>query len=90
MHWLLCCMCTAHAYTLKLCQRTARGATCLTRRPVPVQLPNEQALAAELRIKLGPFADTERVLYHVRASGGKLHWAGAVQQRQPLWSHAKL
>ncbi|KAG1658762.1 hypothetical protein FOA52_001304 [Chlamydomonas sp. UWO 241] len=41
----------------------------------PPRIENEVELAAQLRLKLGPHADDQRVLYHVRASGGKLHWA---------------
>ncbi|GFR45004.1 hypothetical protein Agub_g6314 [Astrephomene gubernaculifera] len=41
----------------------------------PPQLPNEDALVAELRAKLGPGADPEKLLFQVRSSRGKTHWA---------------
>ncbi|KAJ9517460.1 hypothetical protein QJQ45_024918 [Haematococcus lacustris] len=38
-------------------------------------LPNELVLLDELRIKLGPQPPTDRLLHHIRASRGKLHWS---------------
>ena len=42
----------------------------------PPALPNEQELLVELRRKLGCWADQGKLLYQVRSSRGKLHWAG--------------
>ncbi|GIL82385.1 hypothetical protein Vretimale_11837 [Volvox reticuliferus] len=41
----------------------------------PPQVPNEQALVAELRAKLGPGADPGKLLFQIRSARGKTHWA---------------
>jgi len=41
-----------------------------------MQLPNEAEQLARLRDKLGPHACGSKLLHHLRAARGKLHWAG--------------
>lgn len=40
------------------------------------QIPNEVELLRELRAKVGPHSNNQRLLFHIRSSRGKLHWAG--------------
>eukprot|EP00878_Enallax_costatus_P010142 GHUV01010587.1.p1 GENE.GHUV01010587.1~~GHUV01010587.1.p1 ORF type:complete len:522 (+),score=175.53 GHUV01010587.1:134-1699(+) len=40
-----------------------------------LQVPNEQELLTTVVAKVGPFADKEKLLYHIRVSAGKVHWA---------------
>lgn len=40
-----------------------------------LQLPNEQSLVAELRAKLGPGPDQDKILFSIRSARGKTHWA---------------
>lgn len=40
------------------------------------QLPNEAELLDAVVQKVGPFADKEKLCYHIRISAGKVHWAG--------------
>ena len=49
-------------------------ASCLN----PIAFEGELDRVTELRIKTGPHADHQRLLYHVRGARGKLHWAGQI------------
>ncbi|EFJ40895.1 hypothetical protein VOLCADRAFT_119827, partial [Volvox carteri f. nagariensis] len=51
-------------------------------------VPNEQALVAELQAKLGPGADPERLLFQIRSSRGKTHWAVNSYLRDVMTSSA--
>jgi hypothetical protein len=44
--------------------------------PLLLQLPNETELLAAVVQKVGPFADRDKLCYHIRISAGKVHWAG--------------
>ncbi|MEW5308256.1 MAG: hypothetical protein WDW38_000229 [Sanguina aurantia] len=41
----------------------------------PAPIPNEVELLRELRAKVGPHSNNQRLLFHIRSSRGKLHWA---------------
>lgn len=30
----------------------------------------------QLRLRVGPYASCDRLLYHLRSARGKIHWAG--------------
>lgn len=43
--------------------------------PAWMQVENEEELLAQLREKVGMYASADRLLYHIRAARGKLHWS---------------
>jgi hypothetical protein len=44
--------------------------------PVPLPREDEEEGLRQLRVKLGPYADEQRLLHHLRSARGKTHWAG--------------
>lgn len=53
----------------------------------PPELAGEQQLVQELRQRLGCHADEGRLLYQVRSSRGKMHWAGETHGRAGARCH---